>query len=78
MKSYDRQPVELDFMLSNRLNYLHVLFLLQSALVRSMSEPDAEIINVAAEMLSLVAEAMVLKDSLAFSGTGLLWKVSQK
>lgn len=76
MKSYDVQPIVLDRILGAKLNHLHVLFLLRLALVRRMSEPDPEINKVAADMLNLVIEAVMLKDSLVNSGTSLVWKVS--
>lgn len=74
--SYDRRPVELDFMVSTRLNYAHVMFLLRQTLAHRVSEPDAELLAISADMLSLVVEAVVLKDRLANSGTSLVWKES--
>ncbi|KAF2498736.1 hypothetical protein BU16DRAFT_303618 [Lophium mytilinum] len=76
MISYDRRAVELDFMVSARLNYLHVMFLLRLTLGLRISEPDAELLVVSAEMLSLVAQAVVLKHRLVNSGTSLIWKAS--
>jgi hypothetical protein len=75
LKSYDRDPVELDLLLGVKLNHLHVVFLLHLALLRNMTEPNAAIISVSAEMLGLVVEAFVLKDRLIDSSTSLLSKV---
>lgn len=75
MKSCDRSAVELDLMLGIRLNHLHVLFLLHLALVQRVSEPDAQLYNVAEEMLGLVIEGVLFKDHIVHSGTSLTWKV---
>ena len=63
-------------MVSMQLNHLHVLLLLHVALARRIAEPSIDLVTVAAKMLSLIVEAVVLKDQLAFSGTGLVWKVN--
>lgn len=77
LRSYgDRRPIEQDFMVSARLNYLHVGLLLHLALVRRVSEPGVRLLAISAEMLSLIVEAVVLRDRLANSGTSLRWKVS--
>lgn len=55
-------PFERDFRISIRLNHLHVLFLLPP------------IIEIAQEILSLVVEAVLVRDELANSGTTLSWK----
>lgn len=59
-----------------RLNHLHVLFLLRLALVHRVSEPDARLLAISADILGLVIEAVILKDCLANSGTSLIWKVA--
>lgn len=41
-----------------------------------MTEPDIPIIETAGQMLALVVEAILLRDQLTNSGTGLIWKVS--
>lgn len=76
LKACDRRPVERDFMVNMKLNYLHVQFLLRLALVRPMStEPDSDLLNVSLEMLGLVVETILLKDQIVNSGTSLVWKV---
>lgn len=40
-----------------------------------MTEPDIPIIETAGQMLALVVEAILLRDQLTNSGTGLIWKV---
>ena len=63
-------------MVSIRINYLHVQLLLRLALVQRVSEPNIELVTVAADMLSLTVEAIVLKHHMVNSGTGLVWRVS--
>lgn len=75
MKSQDCSPVELDKLLGTKLNYLHVLFLLRQALRRRTSDWDPELNSVAGQMLSLVVEALMLREGLVNSGTSLVWKV---
>ncbi|KAF2704996.1 hypothetical protein K504DRAFT_506464 [Pleomassaria siparia CBS 279.74] len=69
---YDRRPVEMDFLVGTRLNYLHVKFMLQLSLVHRVSEPESELLAISAGMLSIVVEAIVLKHRLANSGTSLV------
>jgi hypothetical protein len=68
-------PFERDFLAHVRLNHLHVLFLLRLLLLNTMTEPDIPIIETAGQMLALVVEAILLRDQLTNSGTGLIWKV---
>ncbi|KAF2138152.1 uncharacterized protein K452DRAFT_235039 [Aplosporella prunicola CBS 121167] len=75
LKACDRHPVERDFLVSARLNHLHVLFLLRLALVREVPGPDAQLLSISTNMLSVVVEAVVLRESLANSGTSVAWKV---
>ncbi|KAF2112247.1 hypothetical protein BDV96DRAFT_497984 [Lophiotrema nucula] len=76
LKMYDRSPVERDFLISARLNHIHIFFMLHMALQRRTTDPDAPLIKVSAQILSLVCEAVLLKDTLANSGTTLVWKVA--
>ncbi|CAI7677319.1 hypothetical protein N7533_006715 [Penicillium manginii] len=69
-------PFERDFLAHVRLNHLHVLFLLRLLLLNTMTEPDIPIIETAGQMLALVVEAILLRDQLTNSGTGLIWKVA--
>ncbi|PWY75196.1 hypothetical protein BO94DRAFT_209682 [Aspergillus sclerotioniger CBS 115572] len=66
---------ERDFLISVRLNHLHVLFLLRPLMLNTLSEPDSSIITVAGEMLALVVEAIVVREQLTNSGTSLTWKI---
>lgn len=59
-----------------RLHHLHVLFLLRLLLLKSPTEPDLPIIEIAGQMLTLVVEIILLRDHLTNSGTGLIWKVA--
>lgn len=71
-------PFERDFLISLKLNHLHVMFLLQRLLLDRMSEPDGPLIEIAQQMLALVVEAILKRDDLANSGTNLNWKVSRR
>jgi len=70
-----RTPFERDFMASTRLNHLHVQFLLRLVLLTCLTEPDGTIVEIAQQMLALTVETILLRDHLANSGTGLIWKV---
>ncbi|OJJ94663.1 hypothetical protein ASPACDRAFT_1908912 [Aspergillus aculeatus ATCC 16872] len=78
LKSCDRRPVERDFMVNMKLNYIHVQFLLQLALRRptTMMDPDPNLLTLSLQMLGLVVEAILLKDQIVNSGTSLVWKVA--
>lgn len=76
LKLCNRKAIERDFLVSARLNHMHVLFLLRLALVTHGIESDVEVIRISGEMLGLAVEALMLKHQLANSGTGLVWKVS--
>lgn len=67
-----RTPFELDLLLNNRLQYLQVLFLLHGA----ESHGGESLLEISEEMLSLVVDAIVLRDRLVNSGVSLIWKVS--
>ena len=73
-----RNAFERDFMLSSRLNYLHVVFLIRFVQLKGLGEPDDSIVYVAEEMLRLVTEATLQRDRLANSGVGFVWKVSDR
>ncbi|KAI5924560.1 hypothetical protein F4810DRAFT_129970 [Camillea tinctor] len=68
-------PFERDLMISIRLNYLHIIFLLHRLLLKSWMEPDASIVDVSQEMLTIVVDAMLCRDTLVNSGTNLTWKI---
>lgn len=76
LKQFTGNPFERDFVASVRLNHLQVLFLVHLLLLNSPAEPNASIIEVAQEMLSLVTETILLRDRLVNSGTSLIWKVA--
>jgi len=76
LKQCAGNPFERDFLAHVRLNHLHVLFLLRLLLLNTMTEPDIPIIETAGQMLALVVEAILLRDQLTNSGTGLIWKVT--
>ncbi|RDW58384.1 hypothetical protein BP5796_12314 [Coleophoma crateriformis] len=64
LKECHLKPFERDFLVGTRLDYLHTLFLLDLVLSRHISEPNDSLLKVAMEMLSLVVEAIVLRDRL--------------
>lgn len=76
LKQCTGSPFERDFLAHVRLNHLHVLFLLRLLLLNTMTEPDIPIIETAGQMLALVVEAILFRDQLTNSGTGLIWKVA--
>lgn len=67
---------ERDFLVGTRLDYLHTLFLLHLVSSQRTAEPEETLLLVAAEMLSLVVELIILRDQLVNSGSSLIWKVS--
>ncbi|EME78214.1 uncharacterized protein MYCFIDRAFT_145138 [Pseudocercospora fijiensis CIRAD86] len=71
-----RSPVERDFLVSARLNHLHILFLLEVTLLPRAYDPGIELVKISAKMLHVAAEAIVMKQHLANSGTGLVWKIA--
>ena len=75
LRQFDVSPFDRDFLVSIRLNYLHISFLLRRLLLPRLAEPDVAIIDVAQEMLHLVVGAILLREELSNSGTGLDWKV---
>ncbi|KAI1848662.1 hypothetical protein JX265_011487 [Neoarthrinium moseri] len=72
----NQPPVIRDFMVSARLNHLHVLFLLRLALSHHKPQSDVDLVRVSAEILNLIVEALLQKDQLVNSGTSLTWKVA--
>ncbi|KAH0592751.1 hypothetical protein MHUMG1_09575 [Metarhizium humberi] len=76
LKDATRSAFERDFLISIRLNYLHIMFLLRRLILGRVSELDSSVVHVAQEMLGLVVDALVLRDELVNSGTNLAWKVA--
>jgi hypothetical protein len=75
LKSCASRPMERDFLISVRLNHLHIMFLLRLVLQRHIPEPSADLVVISASMLSICIEGALLKNELANSGTSLVWKV---
>ena len=75
MKECSGDAFERDLLASIRLDQLHVLFLLQLSFLDTLTEPDSSILDISDQMLSLVVDAILLRDQLVNSGTGLVWKV---
>ncbi|EPE02816.1 zn 2cys6 transcription factor [Ophiostoma piceae UAMH 11346] len=75
LKQASQSPFGRDHLVSARLNHLHVLFLLKLLELERLSDPDDDIIEVSQSMVAVVLEAILLRDQLANSGTGLVWKV---
>ncbi|CAG9961934.1 unnamed protein product [Clonostachys byssicola] len=76
LKDANGDAFKKDFLASLRLNYLHVLFMLRLACQDLLVEPGDAIVDIAEDMLGLVTDAIILRDKLANSGTGLAWKVT--
>ncbi|ETS79639.1 hypothetical protein PFICI_09492 [Pestalotiopsis fici W106-1] len=69
-------PIHRDFLISARLNHLHVLFLLSRVPIPRLNEPNDALVDVACQMLQLVVETILIRDELANSGTTVSWKVA--
>ena len=76
LSSCNQRHVEIDFLVSARLNFAHVKFLLELTITPRISSPGIELLRTSADMFSLVVEAIILRQRLANSGTSLVWKVS--
>jgi len=76
LKSPDTTPFARDFLISIRLAHLHVLLLLNSLKMNAVYEPNERAAEIADEMLEHVVNAVLLRNRLTNSGTGLSWKVS--
>ncbi|KAF2149359.1 hypothetical protein K461DRAFT_246077 [Myriangium duriaei CBS 260.36] len=76
LMAFHRHPLQLDFMVSARLNHLHVLYLLRSALANRRPETDVTLVAISAEMVALTVEAILHRQHLINSGTSLVWKVA--
>lgn len=77
LKRSKRSPFDQDFLISARLNHLHVLFLLHLLCLRSPTDPSEDFFLVSREILSLVVEVVVLRGQIVNSGTSTVWKVRQ-
>ncbi|KAM5349440.1 hypothetical protein ACJ41O_005945 [Fusarium nematophilum] len=64
LKNYERGAWERDFLVSTRLGYLHVLFLLRLLCMGSPADPDGAFVGLSQEILSLVVEIIVLRNQL--------------
>ncbi|KAF2210472.1 hypothetical protein CERZMDRAFT_45575 [Cercospora zeae-maydis SCOH1-5] len=76
LKNFEGSAAERDFVASAALNLHHVQFLLYSPSMTRTSTPTPELLMVSGAMLKLTAEIAMLKDSLANSGTGFIWKIA--
>ncbi|KAF5589462.1 hypothetical protein FPCIR_6768 [Fusarium pseudocircinatum] len=76
VKPQTEDPFECDFMISIRLNYLHIIFLLHRLALERLSEPSEPLVKASIEMLSLSVDAIILRDELSNSGTRLSWKIA--
>lgn len=69
-------PFEKDFLVNQRLEYLHTHFLLGLTSLQRTAEPDEELLRTSEKMLRLVVELMLLRNKIVNSGTCWFWKVS--
>ncbi|KAF4449670.1 Fungal transcriptional regulatory protein, N-terminal [Fusarium austroafricanum] len=77
LKSYNRGAWERDFLVSTRLGYLHVLFLLRLLCLGSPASPETAFVTISQEILSLVVEVIVLRSQLVCStGTSFEWRLA--
>ncbi|CAG9982671.1 unnamed protein product [Clonostachys byssicola] len=70
------KPIERDFIITARLGYLHVQFLLQRTLLQHPSQHDERLFKISTQILSLVIDAILCRDRLVNSGSSLVWKVA--
>lgn len=68
-------PFERDFLANQRLEYLHTHFHLGLTCLQSSTDPSDSLLGIAAQMLSLIVEMIMLRSKLVNSGSHLLWKV---
>jgi hypothetical protein len=66
---------ERDFLLSVRLNYLHLKFLAGFVQMKSLTNASTDLLSIAEEILGLVVEGILQRDQLANAGSGVVWKV---
>ena len=76
LKHFKGSPFERDFLLSVRLKYLHVRFMLRLVCLESLADPEAEVLHIAEQMLALVVEAILFREYLVNSGSSTIWKAS--
>ncbi|CAK1362746.1 hypothetical protein CB0940_05070 [Cercospora beticola] len=76
LKDFEGTAIQRDFVASAALNLLHVRFLLHTPSMTRTSVPSHELVMVSGAMLKIAAEVAMLKDSLANSGTGFIWKIA--
>lgn len=77
LKDYQTGPWQRDFLVSTRLNYLHIHFLLHLLSMGSTTDPSAEFVELSCEILARVTEVITSRHQLACSsGTSFEWKVS--
>ncbi|KAH8647382.1 hypothetical protein BX600DRAFT_443585 [Xylariales sp. PMI_506] len=69
-------PFVRDFLATTRLDYLHTLLLLNLSTEPSIRELTEPTLHIAAEMLSLTVQVIILSEHLVTSGTSLHWKVA--
>lgn len=69
------EPFQLDFLVSRRLDYLHIFFLLHLISLNQVTEPNEGILTVAGEMLLYAVEVVILHNRLVNSGTSIIGKV---
>lgn len=76
LRAYDREPIERDFMVSARLNHLHIKFMLRLAALRQLPpESDPQLLAVGNNILKLTVNQILHRDRLQNSGTSLVWRV---
>lgn len=75
LRAYDRTPIERDFMVSARLNHLHIKFLLRLAVLRQVPESDPQLLAVSDSILKLTVNQILHRDRAKNSGTSLVWRV---
>lgn len=68
-------PFAKDFLVNQRLEYLHTHFLLGLVTLQKNPDPDEDLLDTSGQILNLVVEVILLRNKLVNSGTCWLWKV---
>lgn len=75
LRDCTRPPIEREFVLNAELHHLQILFLLHRVRSRQSHERSEDYLQVASRMLSLVVQAILIREGIVPSENSLVWKV---
>jgi len=75
LRDCNRPPIEREFLLNTELHHLQILFLLHRIRSRQSHERSEDYLQVASRMLSLVVQAILIREGIVPSENSLVWKV---